>query len=271
MVIYGEYLFIENFVAGIFLIIMTARLTGQKPAAIRIIMGAFLCGISGFIIFLPASGVLSSILRVAACFACVASVFGIKDIVKTAGLFLILTFASAGGVMMLLLWRKTPVISHQGIIYMDALTYLRLLCFGILIFGFVYWFVKLIRRYGRDIAIKGKVCFIIDGKSYFFRAFVDSGNCLKEPLTGKPVILLDRKGASRLPFKAENMPSRYRLIPYRSVGVKSGSLEAVRTDRIIFGEHIFDGGYIAFYEGDFDDFEVLMSREFLEGGVLHNV
>lgn len=271
MVIYGEYLFLENFVAGIILIIMTARLTGRKPAAMRIVMGALLCGISGFLIFLPAGGFLSSALRFASCFACTALVFGVKDIAKITGLFLILTFTSAGGVMVLLLWRKAPVISHQGIIYMNALTYLRLLCFGILIFGFVYWFVKLIRKYGRDIAIKGKVCFIIDGKSYFFRAFVDSGNCLKEPFTGKPVILLDRKGASRLPFKAENMPSRYRLIPYRSVGVKSGSLEAVRTDRIIFGERIFDGGYIAFYDGDFDDFEVLMSREFLEGGVLQNV
>lgn len=271
MVIYGEYLFLENFIAGFVLLILTAKLIGKRPAVVRVLIGSVLCGVSGFVIFLPADSLWSSVLRMAACLSCVASVFGTKNITKITGLFLILTFASGGGIMMLLLWRRTPVISHQGIIYMDVLTYFRLLCLGILIFGFVYWFVKFVRKYGRDIAMRGKVCFIIDGKSYFFKAFVDSGNCLKEPLTGKPVILLDRKGASRLPFKAESMPGRYRLIPYRSVGVKAGSLEAVRTDRIIFENHILDGGYIAFYEGDFDDFEVLMSREFLEGGLLQNV
>ena len=243
MVIYGEYLFIENFIAGLLLILLTGKLTGRMPAKMRILLAAVLCGLSGFIIFLPLNGGWSAVLRLLAGTLCAAAAFGLREIVKTTGLFLALTFLSGGAVMALLLWRQQPAVSHQGIIYMDAVTYFRLLCFGILAFG----------------------------KSYFFEAFVDSGNCLREPVTGKPVVLLDNRGASRLPFGAKDMPSRYRIIPYHGVGVEAGSLEALRTDEIIFEDHKTEGAYIAFYKGRFEGFEVLMNRDFLEGGLLKDV
>ena len=170
--------------------------------------------------------------------------------------------------MALLLWRQQPAVSHQGIIYMDAVTYFRLLCFGILAFGLTYWFVKLVRRRKAEMNMKGRVCLIIDnGKSYFFEAFVDSGNCLREPVTGQAGGALRQPGASRLPFAAKDMPSRYRIIPYHGVGVEAGSLEALRVDEIIFEDRKTEGAYIAFYKGRFEGFEVLMNRDFLEGGL----
>lgn len=68
------------------------------------------------------------------------------------------------------------------------------------------------------------------------------------------------------------MPSRYRIIPYHGVGVEAGqSSEALRTDEIIFEDHKTEGAYIAFYKGRFEGFEVLMNRDFLEGGLLKDV
>lgn len=271
MVIYGEYLFLENFIVGMLLIILTGKLTGYMPRAFRMAIGAAICGISGFIIFLPLSGALSAAGRILTGFACVAAAFGFKDIIKTTGIFLILTFMSGGMVIALLLWQQEPVVSHQGIIYMDAVTYFKLLCMGILAFGFTYWFVKLIRRRNMDAKMKGKVCLTIEGKNYYFKAFVDSGNCLREPLTGKPVILIDKTGAAKFPFAASEMPMRYRVIPYKAVGVERGSLDSIRADRIVFENHRIEDVYVAFYQGTFGDFEVLMNREFLEGGLLQNV
>lgn len=193
MVIYGEYLFSENFIAGFLLLLLTARLTGKTPGKFRLFAGAVLCGISGFIIFLPLSGGWSAVARVLAGAGCAVSVFGLKDALKTTAIFMALTFLSGGAVMALLLWQQQPAVSHQGIIYMEAVTYLRLLCMGILAFGLTYWFVKFVRR--RNIGTAGvrEVCLVIDGGSYRFRAFVDSGNCLKEPITGKPVVLLTKR------------------------------------------------------------------------------
>lgn len=175
MVIYGEYLFIENFIAGLLLILLTGKLTGRMPAKMRILLAAVLCGLSGFIIFLPLNGGWSAVLRLLAGTLCAAAAFGLREIVKTTGLFLALTFLSGGAVMALLLWRQQPAVSHQGIIYMDAVTYFRLLCFGILAFGLTYWFVKLVRRRKAEMNMKGRVCLIIDGQKLFLRSFCRFG------------------------------------------------------------------------------------------------
>lgn len=271
MVIYGEYLFLENFTVGIILLGLTGKLAGYKSQPARLLAGAAFCGLGGFIIFMPLQGALSALVRIGTGFLCTGSAFGFREIFKTTGIFMVLTFLSGGAVMALLLWQQQPAVSHQGIIYMDGVTYFKLLATGILAFGIAYWFVKLVRARNADINMKGKVCLIIDGKNYQFRAFVDSGNCLREPLTGKPVILIDEAGAAKLPFAASDMPARYRIIPYKAVGTASGSLEGLRTDRVIFENHRVEGAYVAFYRGNFGDFEVLMNKEFLEGGLLQDV
>ena len=74
MVIYGEYLFIENFIAGLLLIFLTGKLTGRMPAKIRILLAAVLCGLSGFIIFLPLNGGWSAVLRLLAGTLCAAEI-----------------------------------------------------------------------------------------------------------------------------------------------------------------------------------------------------
>lgn len=271
MVIYGEYLFIENFISGLILLLLTAKLTGSVTGKFRILAGAVICGMSSFIIFVPLSGIQSAAVRAAICFCCILVTFGRRELLKEAGVFMALTLLWGGGVMALLLWQQQPAITHQGIVYMDAFNYIRVLCFGILALGFTYWFVKLIRRRKADVCAKGKVRLVIDGKNYVFRGFADSGNCLKEPMTGKPVVLLDERGASRLPFEAADFPQRYRVIPFKAVGVDEGSLDGLRCDAIIFEDRSIEGAYIAFYRGLFGEFEALINREFLEGGLLQNV
>ena len=271
MVIYGEYLFAENFIAGLLLILLTGKVAGYMPSAARALAAAVLCGLSGFIIFLPVGSLMSAAVRIGAGAACAAAAFGLRNILKTSAILLVLTFLSGGAAMAILLWRQEPVISHQGIIYMDAVTYLWLLFSGILAFGLTYWFVRLIRGRAGDIAASGRVCLVIDGKPFYFRAFVDSGNQLREPLTDKPVVLIDKRGAEKLPFKVYDLPQRYRVIPYKAVGVDKGSLDGLRTDMIMFRHHRIEEAYVAFYQGTFGDFEVLLNRDFLEGGLLQDV
>lgn len=271
MVIYGEYLFVENFIVGGLLLALTGKLTGRIPSWKRLLAGAALCGVSSFIIFLPLTGALSTAVRLGAGIVTSAAAFGRHELLRKSVLLLILTFLSGGAVMALLLWQQEPAITHQGIIYIDAITYFKLICFGILAFGLTYWFVALIRRKNKDIAIRGKVSMVIDDQNYDFNGYVDSGNSLREPVTGKPVVLLDKKGAEKLPFKPSELWDRYAVIPYRTVGVECGYLESVRSDKIIFDKKISEGAFIAFYDGNFGDFEALINKDFLEGGLLEDV
>ena len=66
MVIYGEYLFVENFIVGGLLLALTGKLTGRIPSWKRLLAGAALCGASSFIIFLPLTGALSTAIRLGA-------------------------------------------------------------------------------------------------------------------------------------------------------------------------------------------------------------
>lgn len=271
MVIYGEYLFIENFITGGLLIAITGKLTGYAPSCGRLLAGAAVCGAGSFMIFLPLKGVVSALARITAALAVSAAAFGRKDLIKKSALLLVTTFLSGGAVMALLLWQQEPAVTHGGIIYIDAITYFKLICFGTLAFGFTYWFVVLIRRKNGDIAVKGKVIVVIGDMKYDFAGYVDSGNSLHEPVSGNPVVLIDKKGAEKLPFKPSDLQDRYAVIPYKTVGVECGYLESVRSDRIIFDKKISEKAFIAFYDGDFEGFEILINKDFSEGGLLNNV
>lgn len=60
--------------------------------------------------------------------------------------------------------------------------------------------------------------------------FIDTGNRLKEPLTGKIVHILQEDVAASL-MSAENKPMSF-LVPYHAVGTEAGLLTAIRIDRM---------------------------------------
>ena len=97
--------------------------------------------------------------------------------------------------MAILLWMQESVINYQGFVYMETLTYVKLLAIGTLAFGFTYWFIKLVRSCKIGSSIKGTVTIVVDDETFLFDAFVDSGNSLRDPTDNAPVILIDTKKA----------------------------------------------------------------------------
>ena len=285
MVIYLEYLFLENFLTGGLLLLLTSKLAGHSPSRIRLILGSVISGIGGFTIFIPAAGFGGAVIRLAAAVLICTVVFagggsesGVKPakIVKLTLLFLALTFLSGGAAMAFTLWRQIPSVSGNGALYMEPLTYGGLVMMAVPAFAVTFWFIKLVKERRMEYITRGKVCLTIKEQVYSFEALVDSGNSLREPFSGRPAVLIGRKGAARLPFGPEDaetgadetLRNRFVIVPYRSVGRSQGFLKGIRTDRVTFGEKELKGAVLAFYEGDFGDFEVLMSREVLDEGII---
>lgn len=268
MIIYGEFLFAENFITTFLLLSLTAKLVGQKSVLRRRILASVLGAISSFMIFLNLTPFYSIALRLASGILCVLVAFGKLYVIRLAAIYFILTFTSGGMVMALMLWIQESAINHQGILYIESLTYFKLLSIGILAFGFTYWFIKLIvgRNLGSNLVGIAKL--VIDDNSYVFKAFIDSGNSLREPISGKPVILIDKKAAKKLSFEPLALEERFGLIPYNAVGVENGVLEGVRLDKIIYKSKVIEGAFLAFYQGVFDGYEILLNHEFLEEGLL---
>ena len=276
MVIYLEYLFLENFLTGGLLLLLTSKLSGHSPSRIRLILGSVISGAGGFTIFIPAAGFGGAVIRLAAAVLICTVVFAEKQAkplktIKTTLIFLALTFLSGGAAMAFTLWRQIPAVSGNGALYLEPLTYGTLICLAVPAFGLTYIFVKLVRKRQMETITRGKVCLTIKGMVYSFEALADSGNSLREPLTGRPAALIDRKGAAKLSFRPEDaetgrdetMADRLVVIPYKAVGTEKGILKGIRTDSITFREKEMKGAVLAFYDGDFGDFEVLLSREVL--------
>ena len=106
---------------------------------------------------------------------------------------------------------------------------------------------------------------------------IDTGNYLKEPVSGKPVVLIAKGAAKNLgdfgspgsPKSPENTKSRerYRLIPFHSVGNRNGMLEGIRTDCIYFRGNQIKNAVIAFYDGNFEESDIILGRDFLDRGL----
>ena len=268
MVIYLEYLFLENFLTGGLLLLLTSKLSGHSPSRIRLILGSVISGAGGFTIFIPAAGFGGAVIRLAAAVLICTVVFAEKQAkplktIKTTLIFLALTFLSGGAAMAFTLWRQIPAVSGNGALYLEPLTYGALICLAVPAFGLAWIFVKLVRKQRIENITRGEVCLTIKGKVYSFEALADSGSSLREPFTGRPAALIDRGGAAKLSLRPEDA-DRLVLIPYKAVGTEKGLLKGIRTDSITFREKEMKGAVLAFYDGDFGDFEVLLSREVLD-------
>lgn len=265
--IYGEYLFLENFITGILLLLLTGRLSGQRPARVRLLAGGIICGAGGFLILLPMQGIAPVGIRLAISIFITMTVFGgssLGTILKKTCLFLGFTFLSGGAAMAFLLWQQEPAISGGGALYVQPYTYGKLFCYGTLAFALTDGFVRLLQNVRLERTVKGKLEIFLNGQVFEMQAVLDTGNYLKEPLSGRPVILVDQIGAARFPdTETEEMKSRSAVIPYRAVGTDHGILLGFRSDKAVFEGRQMEGAVIGFYEGTFQAAEAIVNREIL--------
>ena len=296
MVIYGEYLFLENFITGGILLLFTGKLLRCKISKLRLLLGAVLCGAAGFAIFISASPPVGVLIRIGIAGAAVLFGFGgidsPKGLLVRTSVFMALTLVSGGLVMALMLWQKIPSISGAKALYVSPMTYMRLMWAGSLALGFSYWTIRLIRKIRLDMKLCDVAEVEIDGKRFLLKAMIDTGNYLKEPVSGKPVALIAKGAAKKLgdfgspgspesqgnlgdfgspgsPKSPENTKNRerYRLIPFHSVGNRNGMLEGIRTDCIYFRGNQIKNAVIAFYDGNFEESDIILGRDFLDRGL----
>lgn len=72
--------------------------------------------------------------------------------------------------------------------------------------------------------------FFIDGADLERRGFLDTGNCLFDPVYGYPVIIAETD--RELDTLLDAHPERYQAIPYRTIGCESKLMRGIRPDYI---------------------------------------
>ncbi len=225
MVVYLDVLLILNFFVDFFLLLGTNRLAGYPPGIRRSALGAALGAIYGGACLLPGFSFLGNTLwRTVSLLLMGGIAFGFRrNAVRRCVLFYLLSMA-LGGVALGLgagnLW--TLIGAAFGV---------AALC----IFGFR-------NHFGKHFVT---VELSYGGQTVTLTALQDTGNSLKDPLTGQQVLVIGPEAAQKLtgltidqirdPAKALTALRGLRLVPYRAVGRESGMLLALRMENVKIG------------------------------------
>lgn len=238
MVIYGEYLFLENTITGFFILYLTGNLLNERRCLKRIFAGGICCGLYGFIIFIPDLPPLLVMCSKLA-FSGLVCLIAFRPshrlrLARQAGAFFLVSFAMGGATLGVMYLLEVKGVTYNGSIYMKnpQILFLILGC-GIAYIGIRQTAENLKRRkleQGRLAAVK----IAIAGKSLRLLGMVDTGNFLRDPVSRLPVFLVEKKAIEGLTsgLAAEEWQRRMRWIPFTSVGKEKGSLIGLRPDWI---------------------------------------
>ena len=103
---------------------------------------------------------------------------------------------------------------------------------GYYLFLGIWNFISYVQRWNRyhcdvELQLTGRVCRV--------RGMIDTGNGLRDPISGMPVSIIDKKTARKLLQEEDVKNVRY--IPYKTIGKKEGVLPIFRIDRLcVHGE-----------------------------------
>lgn len=109
------------------------------------------------------------------------------------------------------------------------------------------------------------VCLKVQGRCAYCKGFWDSGNSLKDPISGKAVVLLEKNILEK--YKIPIPVKGFRVIPFHSVGMENGVLKGFVADELIVKdesgyEMCFQKIVVAIYEGKFslkEEYQMILS------------
>ena len=250
-VIYVDTLFLLNALIDYLLLLSAARLAGEPLRRLRFAAGAALGGLYAVAIFLPGLYFLSRpVWRLTAAAGMLAIAYGgTRRLVRQGFLFFALTCAFGGGVVAIELLGRRELTLGNGVFYsaLDLKTVLlsAAACYMVL--------TVLFQRLAAHTQASGQLVPIrlrLLERQVELTALVDTGNTLSDPVSGQPVMVAEGDSVAGL-FPSERRPcpadlrdpsgflsrlpegvwrGRFRLLPYRTVGVDRGLLLAVRAD-----------------------------------------
>lgn len=124
---------------------------------------------------------------------------------------------------------------------------------------------------GRKQMYKYQVKLIHGEKDFCGTALVDTGNCLKDPLTQRPIHIVSRKVTEALGLQDERYAKNRKEILYQSLGNPNGSMQVIEVDFLVIlnGKEtkIYKNQEVGFGEYEFEqgDFDVILNPKIVGG------
>ncbi len=259
IVVYGDVLFLVNFVMDFLLLWTTARFGKYSTNLMRLCAAAFIGAIYGVGLLIPDwAGAYLIYYKLSFPLLLLLVAFGPmgwKRLLQCVTYFYVIGFAMGGAALggSILLERHIPVMAGAG-----ALTGLP---WGVLIFaavcgiGLGFMGIRYVRKNWHRQNFLAPVDIYLNSKRARLTVLLDTGNELQEPLTKSPVMVLEyRVIKNLLPFHMQALVEQYigsdvteiltackdrewmkrlKLIPFQSLGKQHGMLLGFQPDKIV--------------------------------------
>lgn len=264
MEIYLDVLFLENVVINYLILLVTAKFVKSTTSNLRLFLGAIVGALYVVVlILLPDIKIYyTTFFKIVLSFAIVAVAFSpekIKGFLKILAMFYISTFIFAGAAFAFLYFNQSGGFIRNGIFYASwksnwTVLFLAMVTGGIIMR--IFWEILQNRFIKEKLLIPLKIAF--ESKFIDISALIDTGNSLYDPLTRTPVIVVEFKAIKDiLPSEIQNIFieskeddlnsvtnivsssswfSRFRLIPFTSLGKENGMLIGFKPDYIEIGK-----------------------------------
>lgn len=259
MIIYAEYVFLENFIMNYFILSLTGKFAKFSSKRIKFILASSLGALYAFVIFFPSLHFLFSVLMKIACSMLIIIIcftpYHFKDFFRLIGIFYLITLVFGGAGFALFYFSNFNGIVSNGIFYMASISVKNIF----ISCGVAYILIQFCWGYIQERLSKEKifmdVSIEINNEKVDLRGIVDTGNSLVDPISKYPVIIVEYNAIENiLPIEIRNILlknqifnfnqiiaqlngsswiTRFRIIPYQALGTENGILIGFKPDNVL--------------------------------------
>lgn len=263
MDIYIDVIFLENVIMNYLILIVTSKFSKRKTSNFRLFLASLIGALYvAVLIILPGMHVYYTVIaKIALSLAIIAIAFSpekIGSFIRTLVIFYIVTFIFAGAAFAFLYFNQSGGFVRNGIVYVfleSKLTVVFLAVITAIIIIRIFWEMLQYRFIKEKLLLDLKIAF--ERNIITLAALVDTGNSLHDPLTNLPVVVVEFMAIKDLlPLEIRDIfvhskendlntvmrvisgsqwISRFRLIPFTSLGRENGMLIGFRPDYIEIG------------------------------------
>lgn len=294
MTIYLDIIFLENLCMNYIILYATTIITKTSPKPIRLFIGSLIGAIYAIVVVLNILEIYSNIV-----FKILVSIVMVyvsletknaKMLIKDLLIFYLTSFTFGGVTLALIYFIKPENIIMKNGVYIGTYPIKMLLLGGILGYIIITIAFSIIKKKINRSATYCNIEVAINNKIADIKALLDTGNFLKEPITGTPVVIAENKvleqilpegimenikpiidGRTELDSKLYELLPKMRVIPFSSLGKQHGMLLGIKADYIkVFTqdeEYKITNVIVAIYEGTLTKdgaYNSLISLELLE-------
>lgn len=240
LVVYADILVIVNFIVDYFLLKASAAILHIKPPLLRQLSAAAIGGVSSLYIFVPDFGIfIGGIYRSAVCAVMVLCGFGFKGakcFLRAAGVLFLVT-CGYGGIMTAVYTFLKP----KGMTVVNSVVYFDIspaVLIGVSVIAYLlFMLLSAVFSKASKFAERCEITVTAEEKSVTMEGIVDTGNSVKDCLSGAEVIIADSEYVKALlgsdsPERDIRLKSRYRILPLTTVS-GGGALDGFRCDSAV--------------------------------------